>query len=67
MLRKPKNAKRLEQEERWGAAGYSLQHDSVRRFVIDDGRPIDPRIYDIDCQQDNSRLYYLSNNHLREI
>ena len=67
LLRKPKSEKRLEQEERWGVAGYSLHHDSGRRLIIDDGRPIDPRIYDIDCQQDNSGRYALINNHLVEI
>ena len=48
---KPKSARRLEQEARWGSEGMPKVHDSGRRWVFGAG-PVDPSIWDIEAMQD---------------
>ena len=51
---KPKTAKHLEQEKRWGAEGFPLHHDQGKRYVFG-GAPTDKRIFDIEWCQDQRR------------
>ena len=51
---KPKTAKHLEQEKRWGAEGFPLHHDQGKRWVFG-GAPTDKRIFDIEWCQDQRR------------
>ena len=49
--KKPKSDKRLEQERRWGSAGFSLRHDDGKRWSFG-GAATDPRVFDIEWCQD---------------
>ena len=50
---KPKSAKRLEQEGRWGADGFPLDHDDGKRYVFT-GDVTDRGIYDIEWCREHS-------------
>jgi hypothetical protein len=55
--KKPKSAKRLEQEKRWGAEGFPLKHDDGTRWSMK-GVPQDKRVFDIEWCRDqrNERI-----------
>lgn len=55
---KPKSAKRVEQEQRWGPEGFPLQHDSGVRYVHKDTPPeVAAKFFDIEVARPLYVLY----------